>query len=105
MNGVKRKKNSFQFCSPTRKRENVFAIVCSLGHKLLGNVLATFAIWRKFLATQYPRFQFNADTSFVCHIDKIKKGRKDLSYHESSLEGNASSIVLCYDCDENRLYS
>ena len=57
MNGVKRKKNSFQFCSPTRKRENVFAIVCSLVHKLLGNVLATFAIWRKFLATQYPRFQ------------------------------------------------
>ena len=89
MNGeLKGKKNSFQFCSPTRKREKVFAIVCSLGHRLLGNVLATFATWRKLLATQYPRFQKNMliPVLFVILIT-IKKGRKDVSYFYPLLKG------------------
>ena len=44
-------------------------------------------------------FKKYADTSFVCHIDNDQERTKDLSYHASS------SIVLCYDCDESRLYS
>ena len=102
---LKEKKTPFSFVHP-HVNEKRFLLPC------VASVISCSAtFWQPLLFVanfwqhNIPVFKKYADTSFVCHIDNDQERTKDLSYHASSLKGNASSIVLCYDCDESRLYS
>lgn len=108
MNGVKRKKILLCSIIHPHVHEKTFllsrvASVTSCSATFWKSLLFGANFWQH----NIPVIKKYADTSFVCHIDNDQERTKlkGLSHNASSLKGNASSVVLCCNCDKTRLYS